>query len=241
MSKIIISNPDDNPLIRHFQGEIDIASAEGKSNEELADLVDAISPFLYKGYTYEETRTVLGKAINFLSRKVIVPLNLSIGEFRYASTNLSINRRNPDVKMDLYGIRYDNAYIARILTIFNSYNDCQLSLDFLNKTTPYIDDIFIMAGGKITNHYFKEVYLRKETIEKKSFYPASPIKIDTRAYVRGNEYIKVIKYNNPKFKALRQLYDVPIRTNTDKTLEHFGITFNISKDELLGKRSSICF
>lgn len=239
IDRIIISNPDNNPLINHLQGELDIALADGKNPEELSDIVSAISDLLYKGYDYNQIKVVLNKAINFLNRQVIIPLNLSIGEFVYTSYNLSTNRRNNAVKMNSVGIFYENAYVNNYVNAFDSYTDARLPIEYLKERTPYKDYTFIMSGGKITNNAFKICYLKQETVKKKSFYPANPIKLDTRAYIHKNEYISVIRFNNPKFKALQQLYDVQIETINDEYLKHFGVTFNISKDELFSKRTSV--
>lgn len=236
---ILLDNKDNNPLIKHLQGEINIALADGKDENEINDIVSAIYPFLVKGYDYSKINRILTNAENFINRKTLTPLNLSVGEFRFVKSGLSVNNRNNEVYMDNYGIFYNKAYKAKIATVFDSYTDKSYPIEYINNKTPYVDGIFIMTGGIITNLYFNKAYLYKETVNKKSFYPSCPIVIETRAYTFNNEFILVAKYNNPKLKALFQLYDIPIKECNTIGYENFGITNKIKKDDLFKKRTSL--
>lgn len=236
---IKLNNETNNPLIRHLQGEVNIALADGKNEQDINDIVSIIYPLLNKGYDYSQIRRILTQASNFISRSVITPLNLSIGEFRFVKPGLSINNRNPNVCMDNQGIFYNNAFRAKVVNCFDAYTDRQLPIDCISGRTPYIRGVFILSGGIITNYYFDIAYLHKQTVERKSFYPASPINIEVRAYIYKQEYILVAKANNPKIKALMQMYNVPIKECRYIGCENFGINTNINKDELFKKITSV--
>ena len=231
---IEIENKNCIPEIAHLQGEVTLALYEGKDKERLQEIVNVLLPFLEKGFKMDEIRSILNSAIDYTYRDIIVPLTLTIGEFIFIKPGLSINRRNKRVKMDPVGIYYEDAYVVSNKYIFDAYSDAKVKLD-IDNAEQYTDFVFLLYGGKITNVAFRKAYIKKSTIEKHSFYPPSSVVLDTAIYTLKNKYIRVARVNS-KFNSLMNFYDLEIKEFDDKYLMNFGITFNISKDELFSKR-----
>lgn len=231
---INIDNKNNNPLITHLQGEVMLAIHEGKDEERLQKIVDVLLPLFEQDYKMDEIRSILNGAIDYTYRTIITPLTLNIGEFIYIKPGLSINRRNNRIKMDPVGIYYEDAYIVSNKNIFDAYTDARIQINF-EKVTQYTDFVFVLSGGKITNIAFRKAYLKKQTIEKHNFYPASSVALDSAIYVCQDKFIRVVRVNS-KFTSLMTFYDLEFKEFNDKQLANFGINFNINKNELFSKR-----
>lgn len=220
--------------LRRLREESEYAISQGKDKTKIEEVNNLLIPLFEKGYTDEEIKTIINYTGEYLWRKTFTPLSLNIGEFIFKEMGVSVNKRNDTIKMDSYGIYYDNAYKLYVKHAIDSYTDVLMDINVVDIRKPYTDYIFILAGGKITNIAFRKAYLKKSTIDKHSFYPASSIPLDAAYYVFKDQYITVIRYN-PKFNSLASFYDLEIKEFQDIQLKNFGVSFNINKNELFSK------
>ena len=158
----------------------------------------------------EDDISFIIKTINDIYDKGILShLTLRDTEFEKGSADKIRHniRYNPIIKYkDL--ICNTNAYKITIRKAYN--NNLNEEIHYNAKTIEYNPILYISKGGIITGEYIRECIIRKDIIDKHYFTIQSIVNIPASVIKNDNEFYYVVDHREPKLKALKEFYDVPI-------------------------------
>ena len=150
------------------------------------------------------------KTINIIWEKgILSPLTLTDDEFNKVEDNIeSYNKRYKWIVK-----RGDNIYnnAAYKITIRKTYNH-NLGIEYKYDIPPiYLNPtLYISKGGIITGECICDCQIRPNIVNKHSFVIQSIVNIPVSAIAINNGFIYVVDHREPKLKALKEFYDVPI-------------------------------
>ena len=203
----------DGKYARHFIREANIKLAslsESVLTERLKDiyyitlcLIRDIEPYKLNIKSIVNTFNIA------MDEGLLSPLTLTDDEFNKVEDNIeSYNKRYKWIIK-----RGDNIYnnAAYKITIRKTYNH-NLGIEYKYDIPPiYLNPtLYISKGGIITGECICDCQIRPNIVNKHSFVIQSIINIPVSAIAINNGFIYVIDHREPKLKALKEFYDVPI-------------------------------
>lgn len=158
----------------------------------------------------DEDISFIIKTINDIYDKGILShLTLRDTEFEKANTNdIRHNiRYRPIIKYNNF-ICNTNAYKITIRKAYD--NNLNEEIHYNAKTVEHNPRLYISKGGIITGEYIRECIIRKDIIDKHYFTIQSIVNIPASVIKNDNEFYYIVDHREPKLKALKEFYDVPI-------------------------------
>lgn len=167
-----------------------------------------------KQHNMSLSKDILNYVNKLQDTQILYPLTLNEDEFEFirGEGNKQINKRNIFIYKHTKGIYYTNSYNIIINKYYN--HDTNKEIDYSKLLTieepiiPY-KKVYITSGGVTTGEYFDKTYLYEDTVAKHNYTPATPINIPI-SLIKDYGYICTIDKREPKFRALKQFYSVPI-------------------------------
>lgn len=235
MEEVFFVSPNDKGLsiLLKREANIILASLNKESNE-----------YLYKKERFEETLSVV-KAIEYTEPQneddinfilntigriwnigILSPLTLKEDEFlNYTdSKDYLRNTRYSDIYIDTknhMSICNDNAFNLYIRAAYS--HDENQQIKYINKIVHKNHRIYISKGGVITGEYIEKCIIRPDVINKHSFTIQSIPNIPVCIIIDGDNSIYAVDHREPKLKALRQFYEVPINKDETITNKHYNL------------------
>lgn len=203
----------DGKYARHFIREANIKLAslsESVLTERLKDiyyitlcLIRDIEPYKLNIKSIVDTFNIA------MDKGLLSPLTLTDDEFNKVEDNIeSYNKRYKWIIK-----RGDNIYnnAAYKITIRKTYNH-NLGIEYKYDIPPiYLNPIlYISKGGIITGECICDCQIRPNIVNKHSFVIQSIVNIPVSAIMVNNGFIYIVDHREPKLKALKEFYDVPI-------------------------------
>ena len=203
----------DGKYARHFIREANIKLAslsESVLTERLKDiyyitlcLIRDIEPYKLNIKSIVNTFNIA------MDEGLLSPLTLTDDEFNKVEDNIeSYNKRYKWIIK-----RGDNIYnnAAYKVTIRKTYNH-NLGIEYKYDIPPiYLNPtLYISKGGIITGECICDCQIRPNIVNKHSFVIQSIVNIPVSAIAINNGFIYVVDHREPKLKALKEFYDVPI-------------------------------
>lgn len=203
----------DGKYARHFIREANIKLAslsESVLTERLKDiyyitlcLIRDIEPYKLNIKSIVNTFNIA------MDEGLLSPLTLTDDEFNKVEDNIeSYNKRYKWIIK-----RGDNIYnnAAYKITIRKTYNH-NLGIEYKYDIPPiYLNPtLYISKGGIITGECICDCQIRPNIVNKHSFVIQSIVNIPVSAIAINNGFIYVVDHREPKLKALKEFYDVPI-------------------------------
>ena len=203
----------DGKYARHFIREANIKLAslsESVLTERLKDiyyitlcLIRDIEPYKLNIKSIVNTFNIA------MDEGLLSPLTLTDDEFNKVEDNIeSYNKRYKWIIK-----RGDNIYnnAAYKITIRKTYNH-NLGIEYKYDIPPiYLNPtLYISKGGIITGECICDCQIRPNIVNKHSFVIQSIVNIPVSAIAINNRFIYVVDHREPKLKALKEFYDVPI-------------------------------
>lgn len=235
MEEVFFDSPNDKVLSILLKREANIV---------LASLNKDSSEYLYKKEHFEKTLSVIraieytkpqnDNDINFIidtirriwNVGILSPLTLKEDEFlNYKDSKGYLrNIRYNDIYIDTNinkSICNDNAFNIYIRTAYSHDNkeqiDCTNEVIYKNHRT------YISKGGVITGEYIEKCIIRPDIVNKHSFTIQSILNIPVCVIIDGDNNIYAVDHREPKLKALRQFYEVPINKDEIIASKHYSI------------------
>lgn len=156
-------------------------------------------------FNNEELNNLYKLFNKFKQSNLLAPLTLNNKEFNENGDNL----RYPDIYIKGNKMYNNNA--------FNCYVRASYShvLKLQNDMVPFIisknSKVYISKGGVITGEYFNDCIIRKDIINSGSFTIQSVVNIPVCEILDHDISIRAVDHREPKFKALCEFYNVPIK------------------------------
>lgn len=152
----------------------------------------------------------LYKYINkFRNSGLLAPLTLRSDEFDENGNNI----RYPYINIKNKIMYNNNAFNCYVRASYQHTIKCE------NEIQPFIikqnSRVYISKGGVITGEYFDKCAIRKNIINSGSFTIQSVINIPVYEILDHDISIRAVDHREPKFKALCEFYNVPIRTDVN--------------------------
>ena len=203
----------DGKYARHFIREANIklvSLSESVLTERLKDiyyitlcLIRDIEPYKLNIKSIVNTFNIA------MDEGLLSPLTLTDDEFNKVEDNIeSYNKRYKWIIK-----RGDNIYnnAAYKITIRKTYNH-NLGIEYKYDIPPiYLNPtLYISKGGIITGECICDCQIRPNIVNKHSFVIQSIVNIPVSAIAINNGFIYVVDHREPKLKALKEFYDVPI-------------------------------
>ena len=203
----------DGKYARHFIREANIklvSLSESVFTERLKDiyyitlcLIRDIEPYKLNIKSIVNTFNIA------MDEGLLSPLTLTDDEFNKVEDNIeSYNKRYKWIIK-----RGDNIYnnAAYKITIRKTYNH-NLGIEYKYDIPPiYLNPtLYISKGGIITGECICDCQIRPNIVNKHSFVIQSIVNIPVSAIAINNGFIYVVDHREPKLKALKEFYDVPI-------------------------------
>lgn len=235
MEEVFFISPNDKGLsiLLKREANIILASLNKESNE-----------YFYKKERFEETLSVV-RAIEYTEPQsedeidfilntigriwntgILSPLTLKKDEFlNYTDLKGYLrNTRYNDIYIDIdinQSICNDNAFNLYIRAAYSHDNKeqiyCADELVYKNHR------IYISKGGVITGEYIEKCIIRKDIVEKHSFTIQSIPTVPVCIIYDKDSFIYVVDHRDPKLKALREFYDVPIEKDETVANKHYNL------------------
>lgn len=157
-----------------------------------------------------EEHDILKEVNTIFNVGVLTPITLNDDEFgEINDMGYKPNLRYPDIVKTGNGkILNTDAYNIFIRAKFN--HDTKSQEEYEGKAFKVQPRIYISKGGIITGEYFNDCIIRQETIDEHNYkirtIPIIPVSIINRK----NETYFVVDHREPKVKAIKEMYEVPI-------------------------------
>lgn len=159
---------------------------------------------------------------------ILSPLTLKNDEFNDYNTNGCYkNKRYPHIyhcgNSKIYNA---NAYKLYVRVAYDIATNSQIEY------TPHIlsdgeshlsTPIFISKGGVVTGEFVQQCEIRKDIVERHSFNIQSIVNIPVSKIDDNGFTIYVVDHREPKLKALREFYEVPIFTDEAVKAKHYNL------------------
>lgn len=154
---------------------------------------------------------------------ILSPLTLEDDEFeKYAdSKGFRKNIRYPDIVEKDNIIKNRNAFNIYIRAKYNHVDNKQE--EFISKYENRNTKVYISKGGIITGEYFCDCIIRDNVINKHCFVIQSIINIPVCIIEDKDKLIYIVDHRDPKFKALRDFYEVPIQIDEEVASRKYNI------------------
>lgn len=157
---------------------------------------------------------------------ILSPLTLKNDEFDdYNTKGCYMNKRYPHIYHCGNGKIYNsNAYKLYVRAGYDNKDNIQLEI--IPRTihlSPFAKGIYISKGGIITGEYFKDCIIRKDIVDKHCFTIQSILNIPVCMIKDGDSIIYAVDHREPKLKALREFYEVPIFTDEAVKAKHYNL------------------
>lgn len=159
---------------------------------------------------------------------ILSPLTLKSDEFDDYNTNGCYkNKRYPYIYHCGNGKIYNsNAYKLYVRAAYdiatNSQIECTSHI-LSDEESPLSTPIFISKGGVVTGEFVQQCEIRKDIVERHSFNIQSIVNIPVSKIDDNGFIIYVVDHREPKLKALREFYEVPIYTDETVKAKHYNI------------------
>lgn len=235
MEEVFFISPNDKGLsiLLKREASIILASLDKKSNEyfykkerfeEILSVVKAIE------YTEPQSEDEIDFILNTIGRiwniGILSPLTLKDDEFlNYTDSKGYLrNTRYSDIYIDTdinQSICNDNAFNLYIRATYSHDNKEQI--DCTNELVHKNHRIYISKGGVITGEYIEKCIIRPDIVNRHSFTIQSIPNIPVCIIVDGGNSIYVVDHREPKLKALRQFYEVPINKDEKIANKHYNL------------------
>ena len=221
----------DGKYARHFIREANIKLAslsESVLTERLKDiyyitlcLIRDIEPYKLNIKSIVDTFNIA------MDKGLLSPLTLNDNEFeKEESSPYLSNIRYPTIVKLKDTIYNSNAYKITIRAAYDGNNNIQIPIyTTIPNDLSHNPTIFISKGGIITGEFINECIIRKEIVDKHSFTIQSVVNIPVSAILYNDAIYYVVDHREPKLKALKEFYDVPI--NFDEKVKELKL--NIRK------------
>lgn len=150
------------------------------------------------------------KTINTIWEKgILSPLTLADDEFtRVEGATESYNKRYRWIVKRSRGIYNNAAYKATIRKVYNHRLGIEVKCDIPPVNLNPV--LYVSKGGIITGEYICMCEIRPDVVAKHSFVIQSIVNIPASAISVNNRLIIVVDHREPKLKALKEFYDVPV-------------------------------
>lgn len=164
----------------------------------------------------DDISSVLKYVNKFWDNYILAPLTLNDDEFdKKTSNGVKVNHRYPYICKIRDKIYNRFAFKCYVRHKYNHKDNKEID------TKPYMynmsNTLFISKGGIITGEYINDCIIRQEIVDKHNFTIQSIITIPVSIIWDKERSIYVVDHREPKLKALREFYDVPI--NIDESIK----------------------
>lgn len=185
------------------------------TKSKLQDAIKVIKALSEIDVEQEDDISSILKYVNkFWDNYILAPLTLNDDEFDYPNVyGKSINNRYPYIYKFENKIYNDFAFKCYIRHQYNHQDNFEID------TKPYMYNmstrLYISKGGIITGEYINDCIIRQNIVDKHNFTIQSIITIPVSTIWDKGKPIRVVDHREPKLKALKEFYDVPININED--------------------------
>lgn len=171
----------------------------------------------------QDIDTVLGIINKIWNVGILSPLTLQDNEFeKYKdSKGYRANIRYLDIVKKDNIIENRNAFNILIRAKYNHVDNKQE--EFISKIKYKNTRVYISKGGIITGEYFENCIIRQSNVDKQCFVIQSIINIPVCIIEDKNKYIYAVDHRDPKLKALRDFYEVPIKIDEEIVSRKYNI------------------
>ena len=160
---------------------------------------------------------------------VLSTLSLYDSEFIRAESNpkFEINRRYPMIKRYGETIYNDAAFNCNIIKFYDHITNKQVNYP----TITYKNNrrVYISKGGVIGGEYIEKCIIRPNIVNKHNFSIQSIITLPVSKICNNGVELLVVDHREPKLKALKDFYEVPVLTD----LSIKAVKYNIRNYEKL--------
>lgn len=242
MEEVFIINKNDKGLTAIFKREANIVLAS--LNKESVKYTDTLDYFnvakniinTLDAALFEHEKDidfVLNTVYNIWNKGLLSPLTLKDDEFEYNNSEIAINKRCHHIQLNrINNVIYNtNAYKLKIRAEYDHIAKKQLTVETDDEFTGQ-KPIYISKGGVITGECICTCIIRQNIIDKHCFVVKEPIKIPVSKIYDNKDYIYIVDHREPKLKALKEFYNIPIYTDA----EIASRKYNLRKYEKLNKK-----
>lgn len=184
----------------------------------------------------EDTEPQCDEDINFIldtinklwNVGILSPLTLKNDEFNDYNTNGCYrNKRYPFIYHCGNGKIYNKAaYKLYVRAAYDIATNSQIEINpyILPYNNSHLETpIFISKGGVVTGEFVQQCEIRKDIVERHSFNIQSIVNIPVSKIDDNGFTIYVVDHREPKLKALREFYEVPIFTDEAVKAKHYNL------------------
>lgn len=210
--------------------KIYVERAKREANIILASLDKNSDEFLYKRNAFrdiiniceridniewivdEDFDFVINSVNKIINIGILSPLTLRDDEFKGTDYSpIEYNIRYPYILKDKYSIYNAKAFNIYIRRAYNHDENKEVKLT--SYTINGNHKLYLSKGGVITGQYIQNCFIRKNIIDKGCFTIQSILNIPVSRirYKEDNidKFIYIVDHREPKFKALKEFYEVP--------------------------------
>ena len=195
-----------------------LSKEDVKKNVHILDALIDIYDIIDKYDLSKEDLDTLYKYLNrFKTSGLLSPLSLKSNEFDKDNRNI----RYPDIYIKGNKMYNDNAFNCYVRASYSHVSKLQ------NFMVPFVISkntrVYISKGGVITGEYFNDCMIRADIINSGSFTIQSVVNIPVCEILDHDISIRVVDHREPKFKALCEFYNVPIKQDKKIKERKFNI------------------
>lgn len=202
----------DNFILDNFDAEANymLASVEPKEHNKLTAKYNAMRNIIVElQNSIIDSKIILKDVSKFIQTGVLDYLTLKDDEFvpDPILEGICRNKRYPAITKENGKIYYKHAYFIEFTKLYHNEFKTISEDNHIKRVSS--NKIYIQDGGYISNKYFKDVIIRPECVGLFAIQSKIVLPINRLFDTLDNE-IYFINKNNPKFKALKEFYDIPI-------------------------------
>lgn len=225
MEEVFKIEHTDYPIVNSFKKEANILLASFDkiddsyliTKSKLQDAIEIVRTLGRIDIEHEDDISSIIKYVNkFLDNYILSPLTLNDDEFNKESSNgVRVNNRYPYIYKFKDKIYNKFAFKCYIRHKYNHQDNKEID------TKPFMynmsNRLYISKGGIITGEYVENCIIRQDIVDRHSFTIQSIVIIPVSIIWDNGKFIYVVDHREPKLKALREFYDVPI--NIDESIK----------------------
>lgn len=219
MRSILVERPNETGISKILIREANIKLASLKDPIKYSVYYSAYSDCLTVARAIDDTIPQSEQDVDFIletindiwKKGILTPLTLDNDEFERVKEGVKENIRYRDIKIFGTAMVNCNAFNLIVNKLYDYQNKKELEI------TPYIVEknqlVLLTKGGVTTGESFKDCIICPETISKHEFIIQNIVNIPVSAIKTDVGIIYTMDAREPKFKVLKDFYDVRILTN----------------------------